>query len=394
MTRVVILGIMGQFPMGGMAWQVLNYALGFQQLQCEVFYIENSSAPPYSPRHLSVVDSAEENVAFLDRTFRMYGLHGRWSYYDCLSNKWHGMSEAVTKELLEHADVIVNLCGGARPDPQTRRRGCLVYIDTDPGVELVRMAEREPYSMELLSAHDVHFTYGWNIGNESCPLPTAGINWRRTHPPVVTALWSSEHGLTPSTWRSIATYQNKGKDFTLNGETYLWSKHRNFQRVMELPSRISERLELALSIPDSQIKEQFLSHGWHFSDPYSVTNTSEVYRDYIREAKGEFSVEKDSYVRLKSGWFSDRTVCFLAAGRPCVVQDTGFSQRVPSGKGLLSWSSLDDAVEALQQVGEDYAAHARAAERIAKEYFEASVLLPDILDAAGVPHSSPGGVQV
>jgi len=255
------------------------------------------------------------------------------------------------------------------------------------------MAASEPGSMQFVSAHDVHFTYGWNIGHQSCPLPTAGIDWRRTHPPVVTALWGVDHGRAAQTWRSIATYQNKGKDFTLNGETYLWSKHLNFNLVMNLPLRVSERLEIALKMPDRHIKEQFLSHGWTFIDPYSVTHSPEGYRDYITQAKGEFSVEKDSYVRLKSGWFSDRTVCFLAAGRPCIVQDTGFNRRIPPGPGLVAWSSVDDAIEALNRVGRDYAAHARAAERIAKDYFEASVLLPEILDAAGVPHSSPAGVR-
>jgi hypothetical protein len=392
MTRVVVFGLMGLFPMGGMAWQVLNHMLGFQQLQCDVFYVENTGCPPYSFRRQSVVDSADDNLAFLDHTFRLYDLQERWSYYDCLSNTWNGMSEGVVKELLEHSDVIVNLCGGTRPDLQVHRHGCLVYIDTDPGVELVGMAERERRSIELLSAHDVHFTYGWNIGDGICPLPTAGIDWRRTHPPVVTALWHIAQGHTPRTWRSIGTYQNKGKDFTLNGETYLWSKHLNFERVMELPSRVSDRLELALMTPDSNVKERFLSHGWTITDPYPISKTPEDYRDYITEARGEFSVEKDSYVRMKSGWFSDRTVCFLAAGRPCVVQDTGFGYRVPCGQGLLSWNSSVEAAEAMNQVGKDYAAHARAAERIAREYFDASVLLPDILDAAGVPRSRPVGV--
>lgn len=394
MTRVVVFGLMGQYPMGGMAWQVLHHLLGFQRLQCDVFYIENSGAPPYSSRLQSVVASAQDNIAFLDQTFRRYGLSDAWAYYDCLTKTWAGMAEPAVTDLLQHADVLVNVCGSTLPDPEARRSGCLIYIDTDPGLEQIRLDERHPDTVAYLAAHDVHFTYGWNIGTDLCPLPATGMTWRPTHPPVLTDLWQGSRR-PGQTWRSIATYRNRGKDFTLKGSTYLWSKHTNFELVMDLPSRVSEPLELALVTPGPEVADRFLSHGWAITDPYPVTKSAVEYSDYIREAKGEFSVEKDSYVRVKSGWFSDRTVCFLASGRPCVVQDTGFGQRVPCGRGLLAWQTLEEAAEALRRVGEDYASHAKAAADIAREYFDASIVLPDLLDAAGVsvPRRAGQGVR-
>ena len=185
-------------------------------------------------------------------------------------------------------------------------------------------------------------------------------------------------------WRTIATYHNKGKDVVLDGETYRWSKHPNFARVMDLPSQTKERLEVALSTQKAEVREQFLAHGWKLEDPYRISHGAGVYRRYIQGAKGEFSVEKEDQTGLKVGWFSDRSVCFLGAGRPCVLQDTGFGARVPTGTGLLAWSTAEEATEALDRVGRDYARHAAQALAIAREYFDTSVLLPPVLEAAGV----------
>jgi hypothetical protein len=154
--------------------------------------------------------------------------------------------------------------------------------------------------------------------------------------------------------------------------------------VAHLPSQTTERLELAVTFPDANIRDGFQRAGWQITDPYPVTNTASEYHRYIVAAKGEFSVEKESYVRLNSGWFSDRTVSFLAAGRPCIVQDTGFSRRIPCEAGLLTWRTIEETSEALARVGQDYDRHTEAARAVAREYFDASVLLPPILEAAGI----------
>jgi hypothetical protein len=383
MKRVVVLGLMGQYPLGGMAWQVLHHVIGMRRLGVECVYVEDSGAPPYSPREQSVVSSARENVRFLRETFRRYDLADAWSYYDSLTRRWFGLQRARVQELYEHADAIVNLCGASRPDPAQRRKGCMVYIETDPILEQVKYAQGDPETREFLQAHDVHFTYGWNLGDRSCRVPAGDIAWRKTHPPVVVDLWESAPK-PRGDWRTIATYRNRGKDVVIDGETYYWSKHPNFERVMDLPSKTSERLELALVSPSPELRERFASHGWKLEDPYRISHGAGVYRRYIQGAKGEFSVEKDDQTRLQVGWFSDRSVCFLGAGRPCVLQDTGFGRRVPTGTGLLAWSTLEEAVEALGRVGRDYSRHAAAALAIAREYFDASVLLPPILEAAGV----------
>ncbi|HKE13177.1 MAG TPA: hypothetical protein VKE73_16545 [Myxococcota bacterium] len=383
MKRVVVLGLMGQYPLGGMAWQVLHHLIGLRRLGFECFYVEDSGAPPYSPREQAVVGSTRENVRFLRETFRRYDLADAWSYYDSLTRRWFGMRPARVRELFEHADAIVNLCGASRPDREGRHKGCLIYIETDPILEQVKYAQGDAVTRDFLHAHDVHFTYGWNIGEPGCRVPAGDIAWRKTHPPVVVDLWESAPK-PRGNWRTIATYHNKGKDVVLGGETYHWSKHPNFARVMDLPSLTKERLEVALSSYSTEVREQFLAQGWKLEDPYRISHGAGVYRRYIQGAKGEFSVEKEDQTRLKVGWFSDRSVCFLGAGRPCVLQDTGFGARVPTGTGLLAWSTAEEAVEALERVARDYTRHAAQALAIAREYFDASVLLPPVLEAAGV----------
>lgn len=383
MKRVVVLGLMGQYPMGGMAWQVLHHVIGFRRLGCECFYIEDSGAPPYSPRLGSVAREARENVRFVDRTFRSLGLEHAWAYYDGISERWLGMDRARVRELMQHADLVVNLCGASRPEPGARREGCLAYVETDPVCEQVKLAAGDAGSRAFVEAHDVCFTYGINIGEAGCPIPSGDVPWRRTRPPVVVDLWESPPHPRGS-WRTVATARNSGKDVVLDGERYYWSKHPSFERMIDFPARTQERLEIALHCGSERERELFRAHGWRLRDPYRVSRSAGRYRRYLQGAKGEFSVEKDSYVRLCSGWFSDRSVCMLAAGRPCVVEDTGFGWQFPTEEGLLAWSKPEEAVACLERVAADYARHARAARAVAEEVFEARVVLPDLLDAAGL----------
>jgi hypothetical protein len=381
--RVVVLGLMGQYPLGGMAWQVLHHLIGFQRLGCTCTYVENSGAPPYSPSRKTVGTSSRENVRFLRETFRRFDLGDAWGYYDCLGGSWYGMSESRSRQALETADLVLNLCGATLPDTRVRPKGCLAYVETDPILEQVKLASGNPTTRSFIGAHDLHFTYGWNIGDPECPIPASGVEWRKTHPPVVVDLWNPP-GKPTAAWRTIGTYRNEGKHVVLDGRTYRWSKHPSFQRIMDLPARTGEILEVALGNVDAPTRSEFERRGWRLRDPYPLSRSAVAYQRYLCGAKGEFSVEKEQLVGLRPGWFSDRSVCFLAAGRPCVLEDTGFRSRVPTGRGLLAWSTLEEAAEALESVAARYEEHARGARELAEEFFEARVLLPPILEAAGL----------
>lgn len=380
-----MLGLVGRYPLAGVAWQALHHLVGFEKLGLECWYLERTGAPPYAPREGGVATSAAGSLAFLDDTLPRHGFAERWGYWDCLTERWHGPGAARAEELIRDADVLVNLCGAASPEVAAARRGCLVYVETDPVYEQVRMAEGDAASLAFVGGHDVHFTYGVRIGDADCPVPAGGVAWRRTHPPVVVDLWQAPPPRPSAPWRSVSTWRNRGKDVVLGGRRYHWSKHPNYERVLDLPRHVDGRIELALSTPgEDEVRARFAAQGWELVDPLAVSSDVDVYRRFVQESGGELSVEKEDLTELRPGWFSDRSVCFLAAGRPCVLQDTGFGARVPVGEGLLAWRDREEAVEAMARVAADRPRHARAALRIAREHFEARVLLPEMLDAAGV----------
>lgn len=382
--NVVVMGLMGQYPFAGMAWQVLHHLVGFERLGAEVWYVESSGAPPYSPRLQSITDSARESVRFVSETLARHGLADRWTYWDSLEDCWHGFGRERAEALLTEADLVLNLCGAANPDATARRRGCLVYVETDPIFEQTKLARGDTGTRAYLESHDALFTYGNRIGRSDCRVPDGGLRWHRTLPPVVVDLWESPAPVT-APWRTIATYRNRGKDVVLDGRTYHWSKHPNFEKVIDLPRRTHEPLEIALvTAGESGVRERFLANGWKLEDPVAISSDAETYRSYIRGARGEFSVEKEDQTELRVGWFSDRSVCFLAAGRPCVLQDTGIDVRVPVGEGLLEWRSADEAADCLARVASDYERHCAAALRMAREHFEATRLLREMLDVAGI----------
>jgi hypothetical protein len=174
------------------------------------------------------------------------------------------------------------------------------------------------------------------------------------------------------------------KDITWRGDKYLWSKSREFLRFVSAPKRSGETFELATNIEDARIRAKFVRNGWRLHCPRQLSVDYKLYRDYIRRSRGEFTVAKDQYVRLNTGWFSDRTACYLAAGRPVIIQETGFTRNYGRYAGLLSFRSLDEIVDAVKTINADYAKHSRAARALAREFFEAENVVKSILDRAGI----------
>ena len=386
--RVLVLGIAGQYPMAGVVWQALQYLLGLQRLGCDTWYVEDSGAPPYDPRQDSIASDAGANVAALAASMRAHGLGERWAYWDALTGNWHGLERARVDELYGSADLIFNLCGATKPRAEHRRGARLCYVETDPIYEQMRVANGDAESHAFLAAHDVLFTYGELIGTPLCAVPAGPFRWIPTRPPVVLDCWSdgaavAAHAPRPAaSFRSIATWENKGKDVAFRGQIYHWSKHVNFVRMIDVPRLAGETFELAMDPLDAGVRADLAAHGWRLVDPRPVSADLDAYRAFVRGARGEFTVAKDIYVRPRSGWFSDRSVCFLAAGKPVVTQETGFSSVIPSGRGVLAFSDVAGAVEAVRKVDADYALHAAAARTIATEHFAAERVIGKMLAAA------------
>jgi hypothetical protein len=201
------------------------------------------------------------------------------------------------------------------------------------------------------------------------------FSWRTTRPPVIPELWEAHVNAAAERFTTVATWKNVGKDIRFRGETYHWSKHMNFLEVIDLPRRTLQRLELALEVDDEGARDLLVRHGWLITDAFEASRDLTAYQRHIERSRGEFTVSKDLVVRTRSGWFSDRSVCYLAAGKPVVTQDTGFGKYVPTGAGLFAFQTVEEAAAALDEVNRDYARHCRAARGIAEEYFAADRVL-------------------
>jgi hypothetical protein len=376
--RILVLGLMGRYPMAGVGWQALQYLLGLSRLGYEVFYAEDAGAPPYNPVEMTVSDDCSYNLDFLRRGMERIGLADRWIYWDERTDTYHGLGEEKLHELYRTAGSIWNLCGASPPRPEHRQGAKLVYVETDPVYEQFRAAKGDAGVRAMLDAHDVLFTYGENLGQPDCPVPLSGYVWHPTRPPVVLDLWQSPppaHGA----WSTIATWENKGKDVEFGGETYRWSKHVNFLHYLPVAKRSGVDFEVAVRPPGETEAALLRENGWRTVDPLAASCDLDVYRRFIQASRGEFTVAKDIYVRPRSGWSSDRSVCYLAAGRPVVTQETGASKLIPSGEGLLTFATLDEAVAAIREVEHDYERHCAAALRVARERFAAERVLADML---------------
>jgi hypothetical protein len=370
--------------MAGVAWQAVHYLLGFQRLGWDVYYVEDSGASPYDPEAGTVTGECDYAVRYVGDVMRRFGLGDRWAYLDMLKNEVHGRSRAELDELYRTAGVIVNLCGATAPRAEHKTGARLLYVETDPVYEQFQIALGDRASLGFLKSHDTLFTYGENIGAPDCPVPTAGFTWLKTRPPVVPECWEGAVDLGARAFTTVASFANKGKDVTWQGVTYRWSKDENFLRFLDLPRRTPQPFTMAMRPSDPAIERRVRDAGWTLVDPDATSRDVDRYRRFIQESRGEFTVAKDIYVRPRSGWFSDRSVCYLAAGRPVVTQDSGFGKFVPTGEGLFAYSTMDEAVEALARVNADYPRHSAAARRVAREHFGAEPVLRRMLADAGL----------
>jgi hypothetical protein len=313
-----------------------------------------------------------------------FGLGDRWGYLDMVKNEWHGVAASRARALYREAAALFNLCGATRLRHEHLACPVRLYIETDPMYEQIKLAQGDTRSREFLEAHTHHATYAENLGRPGCPIPVVRFDWKATRPPVVVDLWPLRPAPAAAAFTSVATWKNVGKDIVYNGQRYHWSKHENFLKVIDLPRRTGSTFELAMDTGDADTRALLHERGWRLVDPFPRSRDLESYAAYITASRGEFTVAKDLYVQTHSGWFSDRSVCYLAAGKPVITQETGFTRFIPSGRGLLAFERLEDAVEAVRAVEGDYEQHCQAAREVATEHFAAEAVLSRLLRDAGL----------
>jgi hypothetical protein len=386
--RIVVMGFMGSMPIAGVIWQHIHYVVGLQRLGCDVYYIEDSARLPYNPQTFEVNNEFDYAAHVLDRLSQEFGFRSRWGF--CARylprTPTAGLPLKRIQQLYREADAILNICGAQELNDDLLASDRILYIESDPGVEQIKIDKRVKSTVDYLRRHHALFTFGENIGTKSFPVPTHGFKWLPTRQPVVTDLWKSARGLPrAAVLTAVANWSTSGlKDITWRGKKYLWSKSREFLRFISAPKKSRESFELATNIEDLKTQRRFLQNGWRLRCPLQMSVDYWRYRDYIRRSKGEFTVAKDQYVRLNTGWFSDRSACYLAAGRPVITQETGFTKTYGGKLGLLSFRSLAEIVDAVKIINANYAKHSRAARALACEVFESERVLESVLDRAGI----------
>lgn len=382
--KIIVFGILFFYPLAGVTYQFLHYLLGLRRLGYDPYYVEDSARWIYDPRLNDMSPDVTPNIEMVLPALEEHGFGDRWAFRGKYPDGGcHGLEESKLLQLYRDADAFLNVTGAQEIREEHLVCPRRIYVESDPFVSQVKVARGDQGMIDLLAAHDRHFTFGENLGADDCPVPLERFAWLPTRQPVSLELWDSEGVPGGDTFNTITTWHNKGKNIEHEGETYYWTKDREFEKFLELPSRCAPSFELATTVgPD--VQALLRRHGWRQTDSIGVSRDANLYRDYIRRSRGEFTVARDQYVRPRTGWFSDRSVCYLAAGRPVITQETGFSKYVPSGKGLFGFTTMDDVVRAVEAIEGDYEGNCRAAREIAREYFAAEKVVGSLMERAGL----------
>lgn len=376
--RIVVLGYIVRGPIGGMAWHHLQYLLGLRQLGHEVLLVEDSDdyASCYDPNLHQMSIDARYGLDFTHRAMTRLGMGDDWAYFDAHTSQWMGPAASRAVAYCLSADVVLNVSGVNPLRTWTESIPARVLVDTDPVFTQIKHMTRVD-AAEAARRHTDFFTFGELIGSAESTVPDDGFDWKPTRQPVALDQWpvlpapADGNYTTVMQWESYDAGVHDGKRYGLKSDS--------FAAVWDLPSRVGVRLELALG-GESAPRRRLAEAGWTLVDPLAVTRNPWTYRDYLQNSRGEFSVAKEAYVSTSSGWFSERTACYLASGRPAVVADTGFSRYLPTGDGLHAFVDENSAAAALEQVERNVRAESQRAREIAEQFFDAPRVLASLLD--------------
>ena len=396
--RIIVGGLVGQFPLGGVAWDYFHYCLGLHELGHDVYYYEDTWVWPFDPIKRYPTDDPDYTVRFLRDFFDTYApeMSSKW-HYVLLHDKGFGMTREAFSEVAKTADIFLNVSGACFFPDDLNPRCVKVFMDTDPGYNQIVMHERPAWSENVdrwvsqVRSHDRHLTYAENIYGDDCIIPRLDFDWQPTRCIATLPPWSKirEQGPPPGApFTTVMTWDYFRGKLIYQGQQY-HGKPPEYDRFHDLPKRTNVPVALAIAghkTPHEQIKQD----GWRTIDAQTATITPESYIKFIGDSFGEWSIAKHVFVHTRSGWFSCRTACYLAAGRPAVVQDTGWSKFLPTGQGLFAFSTMDEAIEGLYRVMSDPVRHCEGAYDIAREYLAPDRVLPPMIEAIfAEPRTNP-----
>jgi hypothetical protein len=361
--------ICAQPGQGGATWAVLQFLLGLRRLGWRVHFVETLDGP-------SVEQSP--NAGYLASTMAAFDLDGAWTLLERGGRNSLGMGRDELQRLCSGADLLLNISGCLADDELLSGPAVRVYVDLDPG--FTQLWHEAGIDMGL-DRHDRFVTVGQAIGDPGCRIPTGGHDWIGIPPPVVLEQWPANSTQPRSEMTTIGHWRGYGS-IEVGGVKYGQRAH-TMRRLMNLPKLTDQPFLVALAIhPDETSDvEALAANGWHTIDPQSVAFDPSSYRRFVSESRAELGIPKSGYVESRSGWFSDRSACYLASGRPVMTMSTAFESYLPAGEGLLSFHDVDEAVECVATVNADYGRHSAAARRLAEEHLDSDRVLPRMLEA-------------
>jgi hypothetical protein len=380
--RIVVLGYFVRGPLGGMVWSNLQYLMGLSNLGHDVFFLEDSDDYPscYDPEKDTCDTDPSYGLHFASTVFERVGLGDRWAFHDAHTSSWFGPCAGRIQEICSTADLLLNLCGVNPMRSWWAEIPVRVFLDEDPAFTQIRHLT-DPVAHQLAQQHNVFLTFGTNVGSAGSRIPDDGFPWKPTRQPVVLDNVEVTPGPLDGKFTTVMIWESyPAREFA--GVRY-GMKADSFQPYLDLPSKTGPIFQLGAGGP-SVPKAKLRSHGWEWLDPRSPTKDPWAYLDFIRRSKAEFSVAKHGYVISHSGWFSERSLCYMACGRPALIQDTGFSDWLPVKSGVIPFNSPDEVLAGIESIEGHYEFHCKAARALAKEYFEAPKVLEELLKEVGM----------
>jgi hypothetical protein len=382
MKLLIVAGALANKPHnGGEAWVRLSWVLGLRKLGFEVWLIEQidpSACTDPSGQPASFGDCVGR--AYFAEVTRQFNLAHTAALVYGSGQETHGATYAELVGVARSAELLVNISGHLRLEPLLSQIRCKALIDIDPGYTQFWHAGRQA----LVCGHDHYFTIGENIGRPECSIPTGGIPWRPIRQPVVLSEWPAQK-TTARRFTTVASWRGSYGPVEHGGQRF-GSKVHEFRKFVHLPELAAGTFEIALDIHPADDRDRQLlgQHRWQIVDPRTVARGPREFRRYVQGSAAEFSVAQGIYVDTRSGWFSDRSTRYLASGKPVLVQDTGLSQHYPLGDGLLTFRTLDEAIQGVERIAGNYEHHCRAARAVAEEYFDSDKVLGRLLDDVGI----------
>lgn len=378
--RVLLTGTIGSTPhLGGLSWVALNQLFGLEQAGCDVHLVEPLRASERVPADAPLGSS--DNAAYFRAVLHAHGIADRATLLCTDTRTTVGRPYDELVRVAASADVVLNV-GGLLDDPELLGPAPVrAYLDLDPGFTQLWAAQGADLRLD---GHTHFVTVGSLLGSAQCPVPTLGRHWIGMLPPVSLPHWPTVEPApreapftTVASWRGYGSVWHEG--------VHYGQKAHAMRPLFGLTERTSERLEPALEIHPDEVDDvaALARHGWKLHDPARVANTPQAFRRFVHDSRAELGIAKLGYIVGRTGWFSDRSVCYLAAGRPVLAHDTGFDQILPTGEGLLAFSDVDDAAHGIAEIAGDPGKHGAAARRIAEEHFDARTVMADLIERVG-----------